>query len=100
MSELVRIVRMTFQESEVENFLRVFNNNKNSIRSFPGCKHLELHKDYHQPHIFSTYSIWENDKSLENYRHSELFKSVWAKTKPLFKEKPIAFSNQCVDKLQ
>jgi hypothetical protein len=33
---------------------------------------------------------------LETYRHSELFKEVWSKTKPLFNAKPEAWS---VDKV-
>ena len=89
---LIRTVRMTFQPEEVENFLEVFESSKEKIRNFPGCQHLELHRDYHEPHIFSTYSYWENDEALNNYRYSDLFKAVWAQTKPKFSAKPIAFS--------
>lgn len=85
---------MTFREDEVDNFLEVFNDSKRKIKNFEGCQHLELLKDYHQPNIFSTYSIWENDLALDAYRHSELFKEVWKQTKALFKEKPIAFSSE------
>lgn len=91
---LIRIVRMTFQEDNVDDFLKVFEASKEKIKGFEGCEHLELHKDYHAPNIFSTYSIWVNDAALDNYRHSELFKGVWKQTKPLFKEKPVAFSNR------
>lgn len=85
---------MTFREDEVDKFLEVFNESKLKIRNFNGCQHLELLKDYHQPNIFSTYSIWDNDESLDNYRHSDLFSGVWKQTKALFKEKPIAFSSE------
>lgn len=91
---LIRIVRMTFQEDKVEDFLEVFNQSKDRIRAFEGCEHLELHKDFHADHIFSTYSIWRDDQCLDNYRHSDLFKGVWKETKALFSEKPIAFSNE------
>lgn len=91
---LIRVVRMTFQDDKVNDFLKVFEESKEKIRSFDGCQHLELHKDYHAPNIYSTYSIWENDQALDNYRHSNLFKGVWAQTKVLFKEKPVAFSNR------
>ena len=96
---LIRIVRMSFKEEEVDNFLNVFNKNKQKIRNFPGCMHLELHKDYEHDNIFSTYSHWEDDNALDNYRHSALFKEVWAKTKVLFADKPIAFSNKVVQKV-
>lgn len=85
---------MTFQDDKVNDFLKVFEESKEKIRSFDGCQHLELHKDYHAPNIYSTYSIWENDQALDSYRHSELFKGVWAQTKVLFKEKPVSFSNR------
>jgi quinol monooxygenase YgiN len=84
---------MTFQEDKVEDFLKVFEESKERIRHFSGCKHLELLKDYNAENIFSTYSIWADDIALNNYRHSELFEGVWSKTKALFKEKPVAFSS-------
>lgn len=96
MSDLIRIVRMTFREDEVENFLTVFHSSKKKIRAFDGCLHLELHKDYNEENIFSTYSIWENEDALNAYRTSDLFKSVWSKTKPLFKERPMAFSSKSI----
>ena len=99
MAKLIRIVRMTFRENDVEDFLMVFNDNRQKIRSFPGCEHLELHQDYYRSNVYSTYSLWEDDQALENYRKSALFKSVWSKTKPLFAEKPVAFSHKIAQQL-
>lgn len=93
---LIRVVRMTFREGETERFLEVFESSKQKIRQFPGCRHLELHRDYNAAHIFCTYSHWEDETALDNYRHSELFKQVWADTKALFADKPVAFSNSLV----
>jgi len=87
-----RIVKLTFREDEVETFLKNFEENKLSIRDFDGCHHLELWRDKHQPNIFFTYSFWENEDKLNTYRHSELFKNVWSKTKILFSDKPQAWS--------
>ena len=89
---LIRIVRMTFKEEEVENFLAMFESKKQLIRHFPGCTHLELQKDYNNPCVFATYSIWNDESDLNNYRNSELFVEVWAETKAKFAAKPIAFS--------
>lgn len=97
---LIRVVRMTFKEEEIDTFLEVFNKSKLKIRNFPGCKHLELHKDYEKENIFSTYSHWEDNNALDNYRHSALFKEVWTKTKVLFADKPLAFSNKVVQKVE
>ncbi|MEH0155311.1 antibiotic biosynthesis monooxygenase family protein [Limibacter armeniacum] len=89
---LVRIVRMTFRKEEIDTFLSVFNEAKKHIRSFEGCNHLELMRDMDKPNILMTYSYWDSPDALEKYRHSELFKSTWAKTKVLFDDKPVAYS--------
>jgi len=96
---LIRIVRMTFRVDKVEEFKNIFNSKKQNIRTFPGCNHLELHQDYHSENIFSTYSHWDNEEALDNYRKSELFKEVWEQTKSLFLEPPLAFSSKPVDKV-
>ncbi|MEL7422247.1 MAG: antibiotic biosynthesis monooxygenase family protein [Bacteroidota bacterium] len=87
-----RIVKMTFRPEEVDSFLEVFAAASTQIRAFPGCLHLELWRGQRQPNVLFTFSRWENEDALENYRHSELFRSTWAKTKPLFAEKAAAWS--------
>lgn len=86
------MVKMTFKPGTADAFLAHFNQHKNSIRHQPGCHHLSLLRDAIQPNRFYTYSLWENEKDLENYRHSVFFKEVWGFTKTLFDEKPEAWS--------
>ena len=85
---LIRSVRMTFKPEKVPEFKKIFQGSKNQIRNFPGCQHLELHEDYVHDNIFATYSIWENENALNNYRNSDLFKEVWSQTKALFGGSP------------
>ncbi|HHS95974.1 MAG TPA: antibiotic biosynthesis monooxygenase [Phaeodactylibacter sp.] len=87
-----RIVRLTFHHDKTEDFLLIFQNNKEKIAAFQGCTHLELWRDTKQSYVFFTYSYWESEAALNAYRHSELFQKVWAKTKVLFSEKPQAWS--------
>jgi quinol monooxygenase YgiN len=89
---LIRIVKMTFQEEKVADFLKLFEETKHRIRNFEGCSHLELLKDYNAGNIFSTYSYWKDEEALNKYRDSELFAEVWTNTKKLFADKPVAFS--------
>ncbi|GFD76649.1 MULTISPECIES: putative quinol monooxygenase [Tenacibaculum] len=93
----VRIVKMSFQPEKIEEFLNTFNSKKEFIRNSPGCRLLELYRDKTNPNIFFTYSYWDTEQDLENYRNSDLFKGVWAQTKVLFNDKPFAWS---VDKVE
>ncbi|KEO75128.1 putative quinol monooxygenase [Anditalea andensis] len=96
---LIRTVRMTFQPENVEGFLEIFNNSKTKIRGFKGCHHLELWQDHCQTNIFTTFSYWEDEAALDQYRESELFKEVWGQTKVLFAEKPRALSQKKIEEV-
>ena len=65
---------------------------KEKIRAFDGCTFLELYQDKNNKNIFFTYSKWEKESDLENYRTRNIFRSVWAKTKPMFRSKAKAWS--------
>ena len=81
---MIRIVKMTFDPNSVKEFLDIFETSKHLIRNFDGCSCLELLNDDSDKTIFFTYSIWESEAHLNAYRNSELFISVWNKTKILF----------------
>lgn len=89
---ITRIVRMEFQPDKVETFLSHFNLYKQQIRNFPGVHRLELHRDAGADNVFYTISEWDGEAALEAYRHSDLFRGVWAQTKVLFAAKPQAWS--------
>ena len=93
---LIRIVKMSFHEENIPAFLGNFEIMKERIRNSPGNRFLELYQDKNNPCIFFTYSYWETENDLENYRKSALFDEVWTFTKKLFNDKPEAWS---VDKL-
>lgn len=89
---IIRIVRMHFTEAGVEQFLAIFDEHKVAIRNFEGCRHLELLKDADDDLVYTTLSHWRDEASLERYRKSELFASVWGRVKTLFSERTQAFS--------
>jgi hypothetical protein len=89
---IVRIVKLTFRAEEVNTFKEVLNDSKENIRAFPGVLQLQMLQSADNPCVFFTYSHWKNAEALEDYRHSDLFKRTWAKTKPLFAEKAEAWS--------
>lgn len=89
---IVRIVKMTFKSEAIQQFKDLFKDRKEKIRTMPGCMHLELLQDIHNSTVFFTYSYWDREEDLENYRHSALFKDTWQKTKVLFADKAQAWS--------
>lgn len=83
---------MGFKPEHIEDFKAIFKNNWQHIKDFKGCQHVELLQDRNNPSIFFTFSLWDSEESIENYRTSELFNSVWSSTKVLFNAKPEAWS--------
>jgi hypothetical protein len=97
---IVRIVRMFFKPDCIAAFQTHFESIKHKVRHFEGCHFLELYQDPQNPTIMMTYSHWESEAALENYRHSEVFKQIWAETKPLMAEKTYAFSMEKINEAQ
>jgi len=89
---MLRIVKMCFREEELESFLELFDQVKPKIESFPGCSKVDLVQDRKDSSTLMTISIWEDETSLEAYRHSDLFEKTWKKTKAKFSDRPEAWS--------
>ena len=90
---IVRIVKMEFKEECVQDFIDLFESKKEEIRSFDGCRYLELLQGTEaKSKVFMTYSYWESEKELNNYRYSNLFEETWALTKKMFARKAEAIS--------
>lgn len=89
---IIRIVKMEFKPEGVQDFLNLFEERKEKIRHFEGCRHLELWREEKSENVYFTYSIWEDESALNHYRFSELFKDTWSQTKALFQQKAEAWS--------
>ena len=83
---------MSFNPEKVDEFKKIYEQNWTRIKSFEGCKHVELLQSESTPTTFFTFSIWVSEAHLNNYRHSELFEKVWSATKVLFNDKPQAWT--------
>jgi quinol monooxygenase YgiN len=83
---------MHFTEAGVKDFLEIFEKHKTAIRNFEGCMHLELLKDVNDNLVYTTLSHWRDEASLDRYRASELFVSVWGRVKTMFSGRTQAVS--------
>lgn len=90
--QIKRIVKLTFREEHCEDFIAIFKESKHKIGNFPGNKSVELLRGKKSDNIFFTFSVWESEADLEKYRKSDVFKSTWSKVKPLFADKPEAWT--------
>lgn len=91
---IIRIVKMTFIESRIDDFKKSVVSIGPTIRSFKGCHHLEILQDIHHKNIFFTYSHWESEADLDSYRGSDFFKGTWSTVTEWFKHKPQAWSTE------
>ena len=89
---IIRIVRMTIDPEKTELFREYFYKSCSKIRDSEGCTHLELYADAATSNVMITFSKWISEEHLNAYRNSQLFQETWALVKPLFIEKPFAFS--------
>lgn len=91
---MTRLVKLTLKEEHINDFIQHFDTVKEQINAFPGCKGMRLLRDKNTPHIVFTYSEWEKDEDLENYKKSELFGNVWPTVKNWFDAKAEAWSTE------
>mgnify|MGYP000117484155 CR=1 FL=1 len=89
-----RIVKMTFELDRSEEFEGFFNEIKDQIAAQPGCFSVKLLRDKLDSGVFFTYSVWDEQSSLDAYRQTELFGMVWPKVKNWFTAKPEAWSTE------
>lgn len=94
---ITRIVKLSISSHHCDDFIAFFNEHKATINNFNGCIHVELLKEEESENIFFTYSHWENNQALENYRNSTIFESIWKKTKTFFNDRPEAWSLNKID---
>lgn len=96
MSEITRIVRLCFNPEGAEAFIAIFEESAPKIRAFPGCIEVRIMQDAAVPDVYYTVSRWQSHDDLESYRNSPLFKSAWARTRVLFREKAQAYSLKAI----
>jgi hypothetical protein len=85
---------MVFKPELADNFASYVRTIVDNIAKMPGCHKVYVLRDVNKPNVFFTYSFWDSENYLENYRHSELFRDVWSETKKMFSERAEAWSTE------
>jgi autoinducer 2-degrading protein len=89
---ITRLVKLTLIPSKAKDFVDLFMISGPEINGFPGCRLLKLYKDINKSHIIFTYSEWDSEADLNNYRNSEFFKDLWKKARTCFSAPAQAWS--------
>lgn len=87
-----RFVKLDFKAADMEFIKPLFDAIAPKVRGFQGCSYLEILFDVRDRGKVITYSHWESETHLENYRHSEVFQNFWATVKPAFNKPAEAIS--------
>jgi len=91
---ITRVVRLTFIPENRTAFIEIMRRHHQLIRNFKGCYDLNSYQDIKEPNVFFTISIWQDETALNDYRHSDFFKTLWSQLKPMFADKAVAHSMQ------
>ena len=89
---IVRIVKMTFDETKVDQFIAMTETLKPKIIAYDGCRYLDILQDVKQKNVLFSYSHWDSEEHLDHYRYSEFFKDTWRTLSQWFSDKPTAWS--------
>lgn len=89
---ITRIVKLTFQEDRIDDFIAFFDTIKSKVARFENCYGMRLLQQKNAPYVVFTYSNWQNEDALNNYRDSQLFQETWSTIKPWFGAKAEAWT--------
>ena len=93
---IVRIVKMTFKPEFISDFVKTESKIHERIRNFKGCTHLNILNDVSNPGIFFSYSYWNTEAELNDYRHSNFFRNTWETVKEMFAEQAQAWTTKII----
>jgi heme-degrading monooxygenase HmoA len=82
---ITRIVKLSFIDAYYLKFEEKFPAIQQIVLSSKGCNKVHLLKS-DQPGIYFTYSIWDDEILLNQYRNSSTFKEIWKEFKLHFKD--------------
>jgi|SRR5690554_411182 len=91
---IIRIVELNIQRDELVKAGSLLEEVSSKVRSMNGCSHLHILEDMHQAGHITTYSHWESEQHLNDYRKSVIFRNFWGAIKPLFASPARAWSSE------
>lgn len=75
---------MEINDHDVDKFKSMIQSIQDKIKAFDGCYSVNILCDKNQKNRFFSYSTWESEEDLNNYRKSEFFTEIWSDVKKMF----------------
>ena len=96
---VIRIVELSIQKDKLPFAQKYLAEVAPKVRNSPGCTHLRILMDLHNPGHITTYSHWNTEADLNAYRKSDIFNNFWSQIKPLFEAPARAWSSESLHHL-
>ena len=96
---VIRLVELSIQKDKLSIAKNILADVAPKVRNSPGCRHLRILMDLHNPSRITTYSHWNSEADLNAYRTSDVFKNFWTEIKPLFAVPAKAWSSESLHHL-
>lgn len=95
---ILRVVKMNVDEEKRDAFELFMKNLREEKLKLAGCLHFDYFHEKNNKNIFYSYTIWESEKYLKQYKKTDLFIEVVSTLKKLCTEEPKAWTIENVFK--
>jgi len=89
---ITRIVKLTFKPEHITDFETYYETIRTKVAGQPGCNGVTFLKEQNNTGVFFTYSKWDSEVDLNNYRGTEVFGQIWPTVKNWFGAKAEAWT--------
>ncbi len=93
---ILRVVKLKVDPRKMEAFQLFMENLHDEKLRLNGCLHFDFFNERQNPNIFYSYTIWEHEKFLKQYKKTDLFKEVVQTLRELCIDEPQAWTIQNV----
>ncbi len=93
---ILRVVKMKVDLRKIDAFKLFMDNLHDEKLRLAGCLHFDYFNERQNPSIYYSYTIWEHEKYLKQYKKTEFSKEVLQTLRDLCVEEPQAWTIQNV----
>jgi len=89
---ITRIIKFKIEPVNADDFKQFIASIKDDFSTIKGCKNMEILNDKEDKDVYFMYTIWDTEFKLNQYRKSEINKTLWSKLQEWSKKEPQAWT--------